>query len=67
LRGVLEPDDQQYAGRGAASGYWAAYLKQAGYDGIVIQGAAKSPQYLFINDGKPELRNAREFLGQRLS
>ena len=60
----LSPMTNNTLGRGAASGYWAAYLKQAGYDGIIIQGAAKSPRYLFINDGKPELRNAREFWGK---
>jgi aldehyde:ferredoxin oxidoreductase len=60
----LSPMTNNTLGRGAASGYWAAYLKQAGYDGIIIQGAAKSPHYLFINDGKPELRNAREFWGK---
>ncbi len=27
-------------GRGASSGYWAAYLKAAGDDGIIIEDAA---------------------------
>ena len=60
----LSPMTHNTLGRGAASGYWAAYLKQAGYDGIIVQGAAKSPHYLFINDGKPELRDASKFWGK---
>jgi aldehyde:ferredoxin oxidoreductase len=51
-------------GRGAASGFWAAYLKSAGYDGVIIEGAASKPTYLFINDGKPELRDAGRVWGK---
>src|SRR5262245_23562298 len=31
----LSPMTNYSLGRGASSGYWAAYLKQAGYDGII--------------------------------
>lgn len=60
----LSPMTRYSLGRGAASGYWAVYLKQAGYDGIILEGAAKAPVYLFINDGKPELRDAKRFWGK---
>jgi aldehyde:ferredoxin oxidoreductase len=39
-------------------------LKNAGYDGIVIQGRAKKPSYLLINDGKVEIKDARHLWGK---
>ena len=60
----LSPMTNYSLGRGAASGHWAAYLKQSGYDGIILEGAASKPTYLFINDGKPELRDAGKFWGK---
>src|SRR5206468_489962 len=47
----LSPLTDRTLGRGASSGFWAMALKAAGYDGMIIEGAAKSPVYLFINDG----------------
>lgn len=38
-------------------------LKQAGYDALIIQGKARVPVYLWINDGKVEIRDAREYWG----
>ncbi|MBI2935055.1 MAG: hypothetical protein HYY29_05735 [Chloroflexi bacterium] len=43
---------------GSGMGYWAAFLKFAGYDGIVVSGASKTPVYLWVHDGKAELRDA---------
>ena len=60
----LSPMTNYSLGRGAASGHWAAYLKQAGYDGVILEGAASKPTYLFINDGKPQLRDAGKFWGR---
>jgi len=47
-----------------ANGLWGAFLKFAGYDGVIIQG--KSPQwvYLHIDDGKAELRDATPIMGK---
>ncbi len=42
-------------GSSSCGGYFAPYMKYAGYDGIVITGAAQEPVYLFINDGKPSI------------
>lgn len=39
-------------------GYWAAYLKHAGYDAIVVTGRAKRPVYVWIDDDKIEIRSA---------
>ncbi len=43
---------------GNVGGYWAAALKRAGYDGIMISGRASAPVYLFISDRKAELKDA---------
>ena len=50
----LSPMTNYSLGRGAASGFWATYLKAGGYDGIIVEGAARKPSYLFINDGNPD-------------
>jgi len=47
-----------------ANGFWAPRLKFAGYDGIIITGAAKRPVYLWINDGKAEIRDAGKIWGK---
>ena len=44
-------------------GFFGAYLKFAGYDGIVITGRAASPSYLFINDDNVEIRDAGAYWG----
>lgn len=45
-------------------GYWGVYLKFAGYDGIIVSGAAKTPVYLWINNGKVEIRDASRIWGK---
>ena len=44
-------------------GYWGPTLKYAGYDAIVVQGQAERPVYLWVDDGKVELRDAGELWG----
>lgn len=44
-------------------GHWGAELKFAGYDGIIIQGKALEPVYLWINDGMAEVRTAEHLWG----
>ena len=46
-----------------ANGYFGAYLRFSGFDGMVVQGAAKDWVYLYIHDGQAELRDARHLLG----
>ena len=46
-----------------ANGHMGAYLKFCGFDGILIQGIAPDWQYLYISDGKAELRDARHLKG----
>jgi aldehyde:ferredoxin oxidoreductase len=47
-----------------ANGFFGAYLKLAGIDAVVIQGAAASWKYLYIHDGKVEIKNADHLLGK---
>jgi aldehyde:ferredoxin oxidoreductase len=44
-------------------GFWGAFLKKNGIDGIIFQGASEKPVYLSILDGKAELRDASRFWG----
>jgi len=47
-----------------ANGFFGAYLKLAGFDGIIIQGASDRPVYLYIHDGTAELRDAGYLVGK---
>lgn len=47
-----------------AGGSWGAWLKLAGYDGIVIQGKSDRPVYLFLHDGTAEIKDASALWGK---
>jgi aldehyde:ferredoxin oxidoreductase len=47
-----------------ANGFFGAYLKQNGYDAIVLQGRATRWLYLYIAEGVLELRSADHLLGK---
>jgi len=47
-----------------ANGFWGAYLRFAGYDGVIIQGRSPKWVYLHISDEKVELRDATPILGK---
>ena len=51
------------AGSSQANGFFGAYLKFSGFDGIVFQGRAPHLSYLYVNDGKVEIRDARHLAG----
>ena len=52
------------AGCSQAMGFWGAYLKFSGFDGIILQGKAPDLVYLEIKDGKAEIRDARHLAGK---
>jgi aldehyde:ferredoxin oxidoreductase len=52
------------AGSSQANGFFGTYLKFSGFDGVVVQGAAKDWCYLHIHDGTAELCDARELVGK---
>ncbi len=49
---------------GHMGGHFAAELKYAGYDAIIIEGKADRPVWLSIMDGKVEIKDARSLWGQ---
>jgi len=52
------------AGSSQANGYFGAYLKFSGFDGLIFEGAASDWVYLVIKDGQAELRDARHLVGK---
>ena len=51
-------------GESEAGGFWAPELKRAGFDAVVITGQAEGPVYLWIKDGKVEIRDATHLWGE---
>ncbi len=56
-----EPETFSYGNLG---GPWGARLKFAGYDGLVVQGKAEKPVYIFIHDGIVEIKDASQYWGK---
>ncbi|UCF99470.1 MAG: aldehyde ferredoxin oxidoreductase family protein [Spirochaetaceae bacterium] len=52
------------AGDSQAGGFWPAFLKRSGFDGLVITGRAAEPVYLWLHDGKVEFREADHLWGK---
>ncbi|MFC2058332.1 aldehyde ferredoxin oxidoreductase family protein [Chloroflexota bacterium] len=52
------------AGTVQANGYLGAFLKFSGFDGIIVQGSASKPVYLYLHDGIAELRDASHLWGK---
>jgi len=51
-------------GRSHTHGWFGIMLKQAGYDGLIVTGKAKKPVYLWIHNGKVEIRDAKKLWGK---
>lgn len=75
LTGTLAPSAGRYnvvckaplTGTMAASnsgGYWGPELKYAGYDGIIFEGKAEKPVYVWIKDDQVEIRSAEHLWGK---
>ncbi len=47
-----------------ANGFFGAYLRFSGFDGLIIQGRASAPTYLLIRDGQVEFRDAAQLMGK---
>ena len=47
-----------------SGGHWGPELKFAGYDMLILTGAAPYPSYLFVYDDHVELRDASAYWGQ---
>jgi len=49
---------------GHMGGHFAAELKYAGFDAVIIEGRADGPVWLQVVDGKAEIKDARHLWGQ---
>jgi hypothetical protein len=78
LTGTLAPNGGRYAiitrtppagmlAAASISGRWGSELKFAGFDGIIFEGRSSNPVYLWVNDGKAELRAATHAMGKTVS
>jgi aldehyde:ferredoxin oxidoreductase len=47
-------------GESYSGGYWGYELRKAGIDGIIIEGKAKKPVFIWINDSKTEIQDAED-------
>ncbi|MBM3238880.1 hypothetical protein FJZ31_21525 [Candidatus Poribacteria bacterium] len=50
--------------RSGMGGWFGSELKYAGFDGIIINGTAEKPVYLWIDDGKTQILSAEELWGR---
>ncbi len=55
------PEAFSYANLG---GSWGAWLKFAGYDGLIVTGRAETPVFVLINNDRVEIRDASRLWGQ---
>ena len=51
-------------GEASSGGFFGKELKSAGFDLLIIKGKSPNPVYLWINDGKAEIRDASELWGK---
>jgi aldehyde:ferredoxin oxidoreductase len=47
-----------------SGGYWGPALRYAGYDYLMIEGAAREPVYLWVNDDTVQIRSAAHVWGK---
>lgn len=50
-----------------AGGHFGPELKWAGYDGLILEGSAGGPVYLWVDDDRVELRDASRLWGKTVS
>lgn len=50
-----------------SGGFWGAELKVAGFDALIVQGRAERPMYLWVTDGKIEVRDASGAWGREVA
>lgn len=58
---IRQPETFSYANLGER---WGTRLKLAGFDGLVVQGRAEKPCYLYIDNGRVEIRDASSLWGK---
>jgi len=74
LTGTLVPNSSRFnvsakspetgiLGDANCGGYFAAELRYAGFDRLIIKGKAKKPSYLYVKDNDIEIKDARNYWG----
>jgi len=51
-------------GKSEVGGYFGTEMKLAGFDGIIVEGKADKPVYLWLKDGTAEIRDAGHLWGK---
>lgn len=51
-------------GASNSGGHFGSELKYAGYDGVIFEGKAEKPVYLYINDDEVQLKSAEHLWGK---
>jgi aldehyde:ferredoxin oxidoreductase len=51
-------------GEANSGGSFGPAMKRSGYDGFIVTGKSESPVYLFVDEGKAELRDATRLWGK---
>jgi aldehyde:ferredoxin oxidoreductase len=47
-----------------SGGYWGVEMKRAGYDVLIIEGKSETPVYLWVQNGKGNIKNASHLWGK---
>lgn len=47
-----------------SGGFFGPEMKKAGFDGVFVSGVAEKPVYVYIKDGKAEIRDAQALWGK---
>lgn len=75
LTGTMTPSSSRYCvtgispltgiwGESTSGGFLPIALKKSGYDAIILTGEADEPKFIYINNGKIEIKNAAQFWGK---
>ncbi|HEY41088.1 MAG TPA: aldehyde ferredoxin oxidoreductase family protein [Dehalococcoidia bacterium] len=51
-------------GQAEVGGFWGAEFRHTAYDAIIVEGKAEHPVYLWIEDEKAEIKDARHLWGK---
>ncbi len=49
-----------------SGGYFGPMMKKAGFDAVFVKGIAEKPVYIYIDNGKVEIRDAAHLWGKRI-
>ncbi len=63
VAGIAPQQHPSVYSRSGMGGHWGAEFKYAGYDGVIVRGRSATPVYLWVEDGKAELRDATHLWG----